>query len=194
MADARYLAELAQKKRASTAQLLFRCARLLNEKALARVREETGIDTMRASHTNLLPHLDFEGTRLTDLALRIGISKQATFQLVEELEAQGVVEKRDDPRDGRAKLVRFSKKGEAALIHGLRILSQLEQELAGAIGKARFEALHDALLRLLPILEAGPSPQPAAEARSAEARSAGRATARTAPAKNAPEKKTKRKR
>ena len=153
MADERYLAVLEQKKRASTAQLLFRCARLLNDWAVSRVRERTGIATVRAAHTSLLPHLDFEGLRLTELASRLGVSKQATFQLVEELEAQGVVERRDDPIDGRAKLIRFSRKGERALLEGLRVLGDLERELASAIGRTRFQALHEALLALLPVLE-----------------------------------------
>lgn len=153
MADARFLKELEQKKRASTAQLLFRCARLVNERALARVRDETGIANIRAAHTALLPHLDFTGVRLTELAERVGTSKQATFQLVEELESFGLVEKRSDPKDGRAKLIRFSKKGERALLDGLRVLGQIEAELTEAIGPQRFEALHDALLALLPTLE-----------------------------------------
>ena len=153
MADTKFLRELEQKKRTSTAQLLFRCARLVNERALQRVRDETGIADIRAAHTTLLPHLDFTGVRLTDLAERVGTSKQATFQLVEELESFGLVEKRADPKDGRAKLIRFSKKGERALLDGLRVLGEVEAELRSALGPERFEALHDALLALLPVLE-----------------------------------------
>ena len=153
MADARYLADLAQKKKASVAQLLFRCARLLNEWALARVRDETGEVALRAAHTSLLPHLNFEGIRLTDLAARLGVTKQATFQLVQDLEALGLVKKRNDPADGRAKLLSFSRKGERALLDGLRILGGIEREIATAIGRTRFAALHDALLALLPVLE-----------------------------------------
>jgi DNA-binding MarR family transcriptional regulator len=154
VANARYLAQLERKKQASTAQLLFRCARLLDGWALLRIRERTGIANVRAAHTSLLPHLDFEGVRLTDLAARLDVSKQATFQIVEEMEALGLVERRNDPKDGRAKLIRFSRKGERALLHGLRILAELEAELASAIGRKRFAALHQALLALLPVLEA----------------------------------------
>jgi len=153
VADPDYLRELEQKKRASTAQLLFRAARLLNEWALATVREETGNPNIRAAHTSLLPHLGFQGTRLTELADKLGVSKQAAFQLVEELEAQGMVEKVADPADGRAKLIRFSKRGERALMEGLRVLGQIERTLSATIGRKRFEALHDALLALMPVLE-----------------------------------------
>jgi DNA-binding MarR family transcriptional regulator len=177
MVNADYLDDLATKKSASTAQLLFRCARLLNEQALARVRRETGIAEIRASHTALLPHLDFEGVRLTDLAERVGVSKQAAFQLVEELEAHGIVERRDDPADGRARLIRFSKKGQRALLNGLRILGELERELARDIGAQRFAALHDALIALLPVLERGavsPPPSPLADDRPLRKKRPGR--------------------
>jgi DNA-binding MarR family transcriptional regulator len=165
VASPEYLRELEQKKRASTAQLLLRCARLLNEWALARARAETGNPNLRAAHTSLLPHLGFDGIRLTALAQRLGVSKQAAFQLVEELEAQGMVEKLDDPQDGRAKLIRFSKQGERALMDGLRVLGDIEREVAAAIGGAHFRALHDALLALMPVLEAATA---AIEAEAAE--------------------------
>ncbi|MET0595841.1 MAG: MarR family transcriptional regulator [Polyangiaceae bacterium] len=157
MATARYLAELESKKKGSTAQLLFKAARLVNERAVARIREETGQTAIRATHTALLPHLDFAGVRLTDLALRLEISKQATFQLVEEMEALGLVERQGDPNDGRAKLIRFSKKGERALLHGLDVLGEIERELARAVGARRFVELHRALSSLVPILERGGS-------------------------------------
>ena len=148
-----YLRELEQKKQASTAQLLFRAARLLNDWALATVQRETGNPHIRAAHTSLLPHLGFAGTRLTELADKLGVSKQAAFQLVEELEAQGMVEKINDPSDGRAKLIRFSKRGERALMDGLRVLAEIERTLAAALGRERFDALHDTLLALMPVLE-----------------------------------------
>lgn len=169
MATPEYLRELQQKKRASTAQLLFRAARLLNEWALATVQRETGNPALRAAHTSLLPHLGFTGTRLTHLADKLGVSKQAAFQLVEELEAQGLVEKIDDPSDGRAKLIRFSKRGERAVMDGLRVLAEIERTLAATIGRERFDALHEALLALMPVLEGAnaetgleknPPPQP----------------------------------
>ena len=59
---------LESEKRASVAQLLFKCARLVNERALERVRERRGI-AIRAAHTTLFPHIDVtRGSRLTDLA------------------------------------------------------------------------------------------------------------------------------
>src|SRR5687767_2166502 len=106
------LKALERKKRQSVGQLLFKCARLLNERAIARVNRQVGQPVLRASHTNLFPHIDFEGVRLTELAQRLGVTKQAVGQVVAELEELGVVEVRPDPSDGRAKLVRFTTKGK----------------------------------------------------------------------------------
>jgi len=135
-------------KRQSVAQLLFKCARLVNERAIARVNERSVGPALRASHTTLFPHLSAEGVRGADLAKKLGVSKQAVSQLVTELEEWGVVEQIADPQDGRAKLVRFSKQGEQAMLQGLAVLGELETELSDKIGKRRMQDLHTALLAL----------------------------------------------
>lgn len=142
-------------KRESTAQLLFRCARLVNELALATMPGSSEGPRPRAAHTSLFPHIDLEGTRLTELARRVGISKQAVGQLVDDLEAMGVVERSPDPVDGRAKRVCFTPRGRQGLFDGLRHLRTVEAELADAIGTKKMRALHDALLALNDHLDAG---------------------------------------
>src|SRR5215471_6394163 len=102
---------------AATLQLLFKAARLANERALARVAADpSGLGTrVRPAHTALFPHLDFDGVRLTDLAARTGITKQAVGQLVDDLAEIGMIERIADPRDRRAKRIRFSRLGYGAL-------------------------------------------------------------------------------
>lgn len=145
---------LEAKKRASTAQLLFKCARIVNERAIARLRSATGLP-VRVAHTLLFPHIDFDGVRLTELADKLGVTKQAVGQLVDELEGMGALERIADPRDGRAKLIRFSARGRAGILEGLSVLAEIEGELRTAIGSKRFAALHEALLVLSDHLEAG---------------------------------------
>ena len=152
-----FSARLEARKRDSTLQLLFKCARLLNEAALGRVRTRSGLD-VRPSHTALFPHIDLAGTRLTELARRLGVSKQAASQLVEELEEMGIVRRSPDPSDGRAKLVHFSARGKRGLLAGLEVLRTLEAELAAAVGAHRMGELHDTLARLLDTIERPPAP------------------------------------
>ena len=138
-------------------QLLVRCARLLNEAGLARMRVEMGLPGIRTSHTSLFPFIELEGTRLTDLAARVGVSKQAVGQLVEELEELGILERAPDPADGRAKLVRFSARGRRGLLEGLAVLRRMEAELSARLAGGDMERLHGILLRLLAALETGPA-------------------------------------
>jgi DNA-binding MarR family transcriptional regulator len=140
---------LAAAKQASVIQLLFKCARVLDERAIARVRERSGLTGLRTAHTSLFPHIDLEGTRLTELARRVDISKQAVAQLVDELVEMGGLERVPDPADGRAKLIRFAKRrGRLVLFDGLDVLRELESQLAVALGKHGVEVLRRLLVAL----------------------------------------------
>ncbi len=144
--------EIEATKRVSAGHLLLKAARLLNERATARVRAAAKVE-FRTPHTALLPHIDFEGTRLTELAARVGTSKQAVGELVSELEEMRLVRRDPDPADARARLVRFTARGRRALLHGLSILTAIEAELAAEIGNTRMDRLRVDLGRLLTALE-----------------------------------------
>lgn len=144
--------ELEGAKAASWAQLLFKCARLMNERALRLVQVRTK-QHVRPSHTALFPHIDLQGTRPSVLAFRLGISKQAVGQLVEELEIMGLLERVPDPDDGRACLVRFSSRGKKGLFMGLAMLGELEAQLVNEVGAKDVAHMHRTLLRLLTELE-----------------------------------------
>ena len=134
----------------STFELLFRAARLVNERAIAEVQAAGG--RLRAAHTQLFPHITSDGIRLTELADKLGVTKQAIGPLVDDLEREGVVERVDDPDDRRAKRIRWTRKGQRALLHGLGVLAQLEAELARDVGKARLAELADTCERLIAAL------------------------------------------
>jgi DNA-binding MarR family transcriptional regulator len=130
-------------------QLLFTAARLLDEHAVARVTRHSPNVQLRPAHTSLFPHIDRSGTRLTELARRLGVTKQAIGQLVSDLEALAVLERVEDPKDGRAKLVRFTDKGLVALQHGSSVLHGLESELERRLGQERTREFHRALLDIV---------------------------------------------
>ncbi len=93
----------------------------------------------------LLGHLSRAGSRQAALMQRMTISKQAVQQLLDGLEAEGVVERKPDPADGRNKLVRYTSKGLAALQDGERIKYQIEMKYAGLLGSERFALLMECL-------------------------------------------------
>jgi DNA-binding MarR family transcriptional regulator len=116
----------------SLGQLLLLAARLFHEAGLDGLQRR-GHPGLRASHFQLAPHIELEGSRLTDIAERAGITKQAVGQLVDELEAMGYVERVSDPRDGRARLVVYTARGLAAMSDGLAALAEVEARVMGAV-------------------------------------------------------------
>jgi DNA-binding MarR family transcriptional regulator len=153
MVPPRKLRRLEEAKRGSTLQLLFRAARLANERATARVNAAAGRPVFSGAIANLLPHITFDGVRIGALADKLGITKQAVSKTVGEMAEEGVVELVTDPDDARGKLVRFTAKGADAIQHGLGILGALERELAADLGDRRMRQLHDTLLEMNDLLD-----------------------------------------
>lgn len=100
------------------------------------------------ARAGLLGHISRDGIRQAALIDRSAISKQAVQQLLDGLEAEGVVQRLPDPRDGRGKLVGYTRKGLDALRDGDRIKLEIERRYVERIGKQRFAALMDALRAL----------------------------------------------
>jgi DNA-binding MarR family transcriptional regulator len=146
------MSDLDARKAASTGQLLLKAARLYNELAIAAV-QRAGHPEIRASHLSLVPHLDLAGTRLTTLAERAGISKQAAGQIVTELEELGYLSRAPDPTDGRAKVLRFTEKGLASMFDGLAALDAVGVELRRRAGEGPVDGLHASLGPVLAALE-----------------------------------------
>lgn len=140
-------------KRQATLHQLMKCARLVNERAMARVNAEARRTVMRPAIASLFPHISLEGTRVGDVARRAGMSKQQAGQLVAELVEEGVVELIPDPEDGRARLVRFTRRGIEAMQQGMAVFRALEAELEARVGTRHFQALRTALPALLEALQ-----------------------------------------
>lgn len=139
--------------RGSVGQVLFRAARLYNEAAIARVQARE--PRLRLAHTSLFPHLSAKGVRPTELARRLGISKQAVGPLVDDLVSWGMLERAPDPTDGRANVVRLTDAGGAAILDGLAVLGEVEAELRAALGNEPIDTLHRTLLHVTDTLAAG---------------------------------------
>jgi DNA-binding MarR family transcriptional regulator len=88
-----------------------------------------------AAHLHITRHLAQSGSRLTDLALRAGMTKQAMGTLVDQCEAWGMVGRSHDPADGRARQVVFTDIGLAWLGAYRDAVAQAELEMRQAIGE-----------------------------------------------------------
>ncbi|MCC6623375.1 MAG: MarR family transcriptional regulator [Deltaproteobacteria bacterium] len=121
---------------------------------MARVNAEAGRVVLRPAIANLFPHIALEGTRVSELAGKLGVSKQAVSKLVGELVGEGVLELGPDPDDARARRVRFTRRGIAAIHHGMGVFREVERELGERVGAERLARLGDDLRALLDALDA----------------------------------------
>lgn len=120
---------------------VLRLARRLDERVAERLAGLGGLPDARPAHVRVLPHLQGEGVRITDLGARLGVSKQAVGALCADLMDWGLAEQTADPRDGRARRVRLTAKGQQALTDGLGVLGELERDVSLALGPLRFAGL-----------------------------------------------------
>ncbi len=91
-------------------------------------------DQVSAAHIHITRHLSLQGDRLTDLAQRAGMSKQAMADLVDQCAAWGLVARESDPRDARARIVRFTPTGLAWLQAFRDAVAQAEAEFRAEVG------------------------------------------------------------
>jgi DNA-binding MarR family transcriptional regulator len=87
-----------------------------------------------AAHVHSTRHLALEGSRLTELAERAGMSKQAMGDLVDQCEAWGLVTRESDPLDARARRVKFTATGLAWLQAFREAVAQAEAEFRAEVG------------------------------------------------------------
>lgn len=90
--------------------------------------------SLTAAHTRITRHLALEGMRLTDLAQRARVSKQAMGKLVQQCEAWGLVTRVPDARDARAQRVVFTALGLEWLRAFGQAVAQAEAELRASVG------------------------------------------------------------
>jgi DNA-binding MarR family transcriptional regulator len=109
---------------------------------------DMGFSDLRLTHLALIRNLPVEGRRTTEIAELSDMTKQAVGQLAIELEGAGYVVRLPDPSDGRAKLVKYTKRGHELVARIPHILLETEAEIEALIGKAEFQALRHSLKKL----------------------------------------------
>jgi DNA-binding MarR family transcriptional regulator len=107
-----------------------------------------GFDELRVPHMAVLQFPGPDAVRPGMLAERAGISKQAMNQLLRSLEALGYLERSDAADEGRARIVRLTKRGRAAYAKIHEILRDIEREWSAELGAKPFTELKGLLLRV----------------------------------------------
>jgi len=107
-----------------------------------------GFDELRLPHIAVLQFPGPDGVRPGTLAERAGMSKQAMNRLLGSLEALGYVVRSDAPDEGRARVIRFTKRGRAAYSKIHDILRDIEREWSAELGPKDFAQLKELLSRV----------------------------------------------
>lgn len=125
---------------ANTAVLLRQAYVAIDRLVPARLAE-AGHDAIRVAHGAVLQHLDAEGTTVSALADRAGMTKQAMAELVQYLEQHGYVRRVPDPRDRRAKLVQPTDQGREVIAIAVSLVPEMEDRIIEELGRSRWRQL-----------------------------------------------------
>ena len=104
-----------------------------------------GFQDLRLPHMGVLQYPGPDGYRPSELAERAGMSKQAMNQLLRSLERLGYIRRRDADEGGRARVVRFTRRGHAAWAKVHEILAEIETEWRATLGEKKFNRLKQVL-------------------------------------------------
>ena len=104
-----------------------------------------GFDDLRLPHIAVFLFPGPDGVRPGTLAERAGISKQAMNQLLRSLEGLGYIVRHDSANEGRARIIRLTKRGRAVYSQIYDILRTIEREWSTELGPQRFAQLKEAL-------------------------------------------------
>jgi DNA-binding MarR family transcriptional regulator len=129
--------------------LLAKATQRWNE-LLAERFAAAGYGDVRPSYGSvLLPLFEEDGLRMGELARRPRLSKQTMTEMVRRLDRDGLVERRADPRDGRASLILLTARSRAFEPIAAGILSELDRSVRQRLDDERVEELKTALRELL---------------------------------------------
>jgi DNA-binding MarR family transcriptional regulator len=105
-----------------------------------------GFEELRVPHMAVLQFPGPDGVRPGVLAERAGMSKQAMNQLLRSLETLGYVARSDHPDEGRARIVRLTRRGRTAYAKVHDIRRDIVREWSAHLGAKAFTELKQLLL------------------------------------------------
>lgn len=113
---------------------------------------QTGMPASRFALMRVLA-LSESDIGLVELARRLGINPAAVTRQVQELEAEQLVKRRADAKDGRRSYVALSPKGRKLFAEIHERSHELERSLSSALGKEEMAAAATTLANLRKFLE-----------------------------------------
>jgi DNA-binding MarR family transcriptional regulator len=112
-----------------------------------------GFDDLSPAHVALWRYPGLEGVRPSQLADRVGISKQSVNDLLGHLERHQYLSRVPDSDDGRARVIRLTAKGRRLGETIYASAGEAQQQIEVILGPRRFAQLHSSLELLTDKLE-----------------------------------------
>jgi DNA-binding MarR family transcriptional regulator len=106
---------------------------------------ERGHDRLRAVHIGVCAQVLLGRTKLSEIAPRVMVTKQAVSLLVSELEQMGYLERSVDPDDRRTRTVKLTPWGQAAAADAAAIMARMNEAWLEAVGPERLAQCQDTL-------------------------------------------------
>jgi DNA-binding MarR family transcriptional regulator len=119
----------------------------VRRRMLVRLHEH-GFDDLDTPHVNVLLYPGPQGSRPSELAARLGMSKQAVNYLLGELERRGYIERRPDPDDLRSRRIALTQRGEHAGWVMREAVIEVERQWEAKLGRNQFAQLRGLLREL----------------------------------------------
>lgn len=107
-----------------------------------------GIDDVKQSHLRVFRNIDYNGTRVTEIAARANVTKGAMSQLLAECERLGYVVATPDTADARARVVKFTPDGRKLMQSCRNAIAEVEAQFEAAVGASKYADLKACLLEL----------------------------------------------
>jgi len=107
--------------------------------------EKKGVHSLGRAELKLIANLDCGTTYSSELARRLGVSRQAVAKLVGNLVQEGIVTLQADPDQRNTKQIVMTEKGKELIRHAVEGLDAKEKSLAEEIGIKSATNLRNAL-------------------------------------------------
>ena len=114
---------------------------------MASARTPAPLAGLRSSQLRVLSLTPRQGMRLTDLAARVGMTKQALGEFADELEGRGLLESVRDEQDRRVRLLRLTPRGRRAVAAGERVIAAVEARWRSRLGESDYRRLRELLVQ-----------------------------------------------
>ena len=117
--------------------------RELMKRSLAR-----GHAGLKMSFATVMAYAGFPNARLTDIAARNGLTKQAISQIAREIASLGYIRLTPDPDDARARNIVLTERGRLLIAESLAEIEEFHTEMVALIGAEKMATLETIITEL----------------------------------------------